>query len=114
VADINVERRGPSIWPWIVGLIVLALLIWLLVEMFARDETRVDPAAPPPAQEVQPAADPTFDRPITDTPLTTPGVTGVPEATTPGTTTDPALQQPGTTADPAVQPERGAPGARTP
>jgi hypothetical protein len=36
VADINVERRGPSIWPWIVGLIVLALLIWALVEMFGR------------------------------------------------------------------------------
>jgi hypothetical protein len=36
VADIKVERRGPSIWPWIVGLLVLALLIWLLVEMFGR------------------------------------------------------------------------------
>jgi hypothetical protein len=103
VADINVERRGPSIWPWIIGLIVLALLIWLLVEMFARDETRVDPAARPPAQEVQPAADPTFDRPITDTPMTAPGVTGVPEATTPAQpvdpATDPAVQQPGTAPD---------------
>jgi hypothetical protein len=39
VADINVERKGPSIWPWIVGLIVLALLIWALVEMFGRDDT---------------------------------------------------------------------------
>lgn len=45
MADINVERKGPSIWPWIVGLIVLALLIWALVEMFGRDDdaTRVLP-----------------------------------------------------------------------
>ncbi len=39
MADINVERKGPSIWPWIVGLIVLALLIWALMEMFGRDDT---------------------------------------------------------------------------
>jgi hypothetical protein len=39
VADINVERKGPSVWPWIVGLIVLALLIWALLEMFGRDTT---------------------------------------------------------------------------
>jgi hypothetical protein len=42
VADINVERRGPSIWPWIVGLLVLALLIWALIEMFGdRDQVAV-------------------------------------------------------------------------
>jgi hypothetical protein len=45
LADINVERKGPSIWPWIVGLIVLALLIWALVEMFGRDDT-VTPVGP--------------------------------------------------------------------
>lgn len=38
MADINVERKGPSIWPWIVGLIVLALLVWALLEMFGRDD----------------------------------------------------------------------------
>lgn len=38
MADINVERKGPSIWPWIIGLIVLALLIWALVEMFGGDD----------------------------------------------------------------------------
>lgn len=36
MADINVERRGPTIWPWVVGLLVLALLVWVLVEMFGR------------------------------------------------------------------------------
>lgn len=34
MADINVERkRGPGIWPWIIGLIILALILWWL---FAR------------------------------------------------------------------------------
>jgi hypothetical protein len=38
MADINVERKGPSIWPWIIGLIVLALLIWALAEMLGDDD----------------------------------------------------------------------------
>jgi hypothetical protein len=43
VADINVERRGPAIWPFLVGAIVLGLLIWGLIRLFDRDEaTRID------------------------------------------------------------------------
>lgn len=54
MADINVERKQRSIWPWIVGLLVLALLIWLLASMFngddeatttGGDETRVEAPA---------------------------------------------------------------------
>lgn len=37
MADINVERRGPRIWPWIIGLIVLALLIWAIAEIVTRE-----------------------------------------------------------------------------
>lgn len=63
MADINVERKGPSIWPWIIGLIVLALLIWALAEMLGgRDDARTT-AVPgdtvPRTQEVAPA--PTTD-----------------------------------------------------
>ncbi|MEX2572412.1 MAG: hypothetical protein WD737_14025 [Gemmatimonadota bacterium] len=43
MADINVERKGPSVWPWILGLIVLALLVWAFIEMFDAE-----PATPPP------------------------------------------------------------------
>lgn len=55
MADINVERKGPSVWPWIIGLLVLALLIWAIAEMVDTDETQVagveevEPAAPPAA-----------------------------------------------------------------
>ena len=38
MADINVERKQRSIWPWIVGLLVLALLIWLLASMLNGDD----------------------------------------------------------------------------
>jgi len=41
MADINVERKGPSIWPWIIGLIVLALLVWALMELFGRNDNGV-------------------------------------------------------------------------
>ena len=38
MADINVERKGPSIWPWIIGLIILALLIWALAALLGDDD----------------------------------------------------------------------------
>ena len=48
MADIDVERKsGASIWPWIIGLIVLALLIWALMELLGDDdEVAVAPAVP--------------------------------------------------------------------
>lgn len=66
MAEINVERKGPSIWPWVVGLLVVALLAWALIEMFGRGEMRQDPivadtsgvareAAPPPPGAGTPA-----------------------------------------------------------
>lgn len=42
MADINVERRAPSAWAWIIGLIVLALLIWIVVEIFGGDGRRTE------------------------------------------------------------------------
>lgn len=43
MADINVERKQRSIWPWILGLVLLALLIWLLSSMFNRNEDTAVP-----------------------------------------------------------------------
>jgi len=47
VADINVERKGPSVWPWVVGLLILALLVWGLMELFGgAPETNGSTASP--------------------------------------------------------------------
>lgn len=37
MADINVTKGGPTIWPWVLGLLVLALMIWALAEVFGDD-----------------------------------------------------------------------------
>ncbi len=58
MADINVERKGPSIWPWIIGLLVLALLIWAIAEMVDTDEeemARVEEVEEPVAAVPTPA-----------------------------------------------------------
>lgn len=40
MADINVERkRGAGIWPWIIGLIILALILWWLFARGGDDRT---------------------------------------------------------------------------
>jgi hypothetical protein len=55
VADIDVQRRGPAIWPLLIGAIVLALLIWGLIRLFDRDEQwRID--TPEATTVEQPAA----------------------------------------------------------
>ena len=40
MAEIRVEKKKTSIWPWILGLIVAALLVWGLTQ--ARDNDRDD------------------------------------------------------------------------
>src|SRR5690606_13539298 len=65
MADVRVERkepserRGPSIWPWIIGLLVLALLVWAIAEMVDTDETQVaEVEEVEPGQPVPPTAVP--------------------------------------------------------
>jgi hypothetical protein len=41
MTGIKVERKGPSVWPWIAGLVALALLIWALMELFGRNAPEV-------------------------------------------------------------------------
>lgn len=50
MARIDIERKKKSIWPWIIGLLVLLLLIWGISEMSdGGDEARELPAATAPA-----------------------------------------------------------------
>ena len=51
MADINVEKKGGSIWPWILGLLVAALLIWALKGMFDGDDDEIEIE---PATQVEP------------------------------------------------------------
>lgn len=58
MADIDVERKGPSIWPWIIGLIILALLIWLLAEWLGDDDEVVETPVPAAVEPITPATTP--------------------------------------------------------
>jgi hypothetical protein len=58
MADIDIERKsGPPIWAWLLGLLALALLIWLIASMMGRDDSRVD--SRDPAAVVAPAGETT-------------------------------------------------------
>jgi hypothetical protein len=66
MADINVERKQRSIWPWIIGLIVLALLVWLLASMFGDDDREEVVVEEPAAEAV------VVDPAPVEAPVTTP------------------------------------------
>lgn len=65
MADIPVEKKGGSSWwLWLLGLLVLAALIWLLVELFDDEPDEDDLADETLTEEVEPA--PMDEGPITD------------------------------------------------
>jgi hypothetical protein len=106
MAEIQVqEKRGPDMWVWLVGAIVLALLIWAFVSMMRGGD---------PAPEQWEATPPTADQPAGQT--VPPGTFGDPadpgaDPAVPGATgVDPGA--PGTELGP--DPDPGAPGATTP
>jgi hypothetical protein len=47
MADIDIVRKRTSVWPWIIGLVVLALLAWILLGMFGAPGTTTDGVAIP-------------------------------------------------------------------
>ncbi|HET8655975.1 MAG TPA: hypothetical protein VFL93_10710 [Longimicrobiaceae bacterium] len=59
MADIKVERKSGVSWIWwIIGLIILALIIWWIVASFGHDRNTAAPAAVAPAATAPPAAAP--------------------------------------------------------
>ncbi len=57
MVDINLEKRqGPSVIPWLVGLVVLALLIWGIAALVNTRKTTRAAEAPPGTQPETPAA----------------------------------------------------------
>lgn len=61
MADIKVQRKGASIWPWILGLLVAALLIWALMGLFGGDEGDVQLVEPASEVGPNPEATPPLD-----------------------------------------------------
>lgn len=48
MAEIKVERKRPSVWRWVVLLLIVALLVWVMVELFGGDQTPATESAPDP------------------------------------------------------------------
>ena len=43
MAEIKVEKKNKSsIWPWIIGIIVLLGIIWFLIEAFGEEEPALE------------------------------------------------------------------------
>lgn len=101
MADINVERKERSIWPWIIGLIVLALLLWALLKMFHKDDNPA-PAAAPTVVDTAAGGNPSDTMVVPGAgnpnaaPLDSAGAPSTtPAAGAPGDTTNGAAQAPG-------------------
>jgi hypothetical protein len=47
MAEIGIqEKKGPSPWVWLVGLLVLALVVWVVVDATGRDDEFTGTAEP--------------------------------------------------------------------
>ncbi len=52
MAEINVQRKGPGAWPWIIGVLTLVLVGWAVIAMMDRD--RDDPEAAATGRAIPP------------------------------------------------------------
>ncbi|HEX6925803.1 MAG TPA: hypothetical protein VF167_10235 [Longimicrobiaceae bacterium] len=41
MAELRVERKRPNVWRWIVLLLLIALLVWAIVELFGGEDSSV-------------------------------------------------------------------------
>jgi hypothetical protein len=59
MADINIEKKRTSIWPWIIGLLLLAAVIYAAWMFLGNDvDTAAEPAAPMQEYQAPPAPTP--------------------------------------------------------
>ena len=61
MAELRVERKRPHIWRWIVLLLLVALLVWAIVELFGGEDSTVIEGSPAgalaaPPSDSQPAS----------------------------------------------------------
>jgi hypothetical protein len=57
MAQINIERKKNPVWPWVLGLILLALIAWAVYEFGYKREQRQETQreTPPPSGILIPA-----------------------------------------------------------
>lgn len=99
MANIDIQRKGPTIWPWLIGLLAVVVVVWIWAAAADDTDDTDQPIAVAPPPGAAPAG----------TTGTTPGTTGA----TPGTADAPGgaisdyLEFAGAPGLPAGTPEMG-------
>jgi hypothetical protein len=80
MAELHVERKKHHVWPWVLGLLALAIIIWAIAANHKRDNdvAQVAPATTSSAAVAATPADTTATQgatATTDTPATDPSAT---------------------------------------
>lgn len=59
MADIDIQEKKGSIWPWVIGLLALVLVVWVGMEMLGNDEEEFAATTPGMEQPADPTLQPT-------------------------------------------------------
>jgi len=47
MADIDVVKKRTSVWPWVIGLLLLVLIVWAVISMTGTPPGRTGALLPP-------------------------------------------------------------------
>jgi len=46
MADIDVVKKRTSVWPWVIGLLLLVLIVWVVISMAGTSPARTGALVP--------------------------------------------------------------------
>jgi hypothetical protein len=67
MADINIERKNSSVWPWVVGIVLLAVVVLVVMQYVKGRDTAVNAPADSATVQQAPAYQPAPPPASTDT-----------------------------------------------